>query len=476
LLGSRLTPINQLDAAILDAVEVKRIFGFEMGSYHGEACGTTHCRAGSAIVLHPMGSALEAVFGSWFAGAVIYRVSTGRVPNFFATNEEALADMRACAAQEQAEFPAPQVSPVEALRETGEKVFRELMTQSVEETARQRDAALATVDALREELQKMSAFVCQPIVEPAPAPTHDASGNRIAYGDGECRPAPAPQASPVERPIVVGSTWWHTNDSEPRKVVDTDSDSVLTDECGYHVDKFRREHEWVSDPQPEPKLPCKWAHPLNTDVRCLRAGGHDGDCEFPEPAKARVEQGGDAVRDIRPMLEEIEAVWRQLTPNETVKAWYWLDAQTHGEVVAKLIRERDDLADQCADLRITARQALDQESGLRAKLTEAESHAAESAWRQRQCFQLAAAKPSRESLAGRNFVAGYRAALAALPDSGKLEHLEAIAACARRALASHQWEKLEDAKRHLDELVERRMPLPAPPVSDGNSESAQPKP
>jgi hypothetical protein len=101
LLGPRLTPIPALDATILAAIEAGK-WAFDMRWYHRatteRACGTTHCRAGSAIVLHPMGAELERVFGSWLAGAVIYRVSTGRVPNFFATDEEAMADMQAGAA------------------------------------------------------------------------------------------------------------------------------------------------------------------------------------------------------------------------------------------------------------------------------------------------------------------------------------------------------------------------------------------
>jgi hypothetical protein len=101
LLGPRLQPIPQLDATILRVVEVDHRWGLEMGSYHntGGGCGTTHCRAGSAIVLHPMGAELERVFGSWLAGAVIYRVSTGSVPDFFASNEDAMADMRRAAAE-----------------------------------------------------------------------------------------------------------------------------------------------------------------------------------------------------------------------------------------------------------------------------------------------------------------------------------------------------------------------------------------
>jgi hypothetical protein len=95
MLGSRLAPVARLDAQILEAVEAGR-WSLDMGSWHGEsACGTTHCRAGSAIALHPMGAELERVFGPWLAGAAIYLRSTGRVPDFFASNADALADMRA---------------------------------------------------------------------------------------------------------------------------------------------------------------------------------------------------------------------------------------------------------------------------------------------------------------------------------------------------------------------------------------------
>ena len=44
-------------------------------------------------MLHPIGRKLEAVFSSWLAGAAIYIRSTGAVPDFFATDEAALADM-----------------------------------------------------------------------------------------------------------------------------------------------------------------------------------------------------------------------------------------------------------------------------------------------------------------------------------------------------------------------------------------------
>lgn len=107
LLGARLVPIPDLDAQILQALDAGR-WTLDMATYHftdaaqgpapsASACGTTHCRAGSAIVLHPLGHELERVFGSWLAGAAIYLRSTGAVPNFFAQDDEAMADMRRAA-------------------------------------------------------------------------------------------------------------------------------------------------------------------------------------------------------------------------------------------------------------------------------------------------------------------------------------------------------------------------------------------
>lgn len=101
LMGDRLAPISKLDAAILSAIEVEKRFGLDMLSWHKGNCETTHCRAGSAIVLHPIGRELEIVLGPWFAGAVIYQKSTGRIPNFFASNEAAMTDIRECAAAQQ---------------------------------------------------------------------------------------------------------------------------------------------------------------------------------------------------------------------------------------------------------------------------------------------------------------------------------------------------------------------------------------
>ena len=39
------------------------------------------------------------MMGAWTAGAMIYRESTGRVPDFYAATDATLADIRACAAR-----------------------------------------------------------------------------------------------------------------------------------------------------------------------------------------------------------------------------------------------------------------------------------------------------------------------------------------------------------------------------------------
>lgn len=64
----------------------------DMSDWHG--CETTHCRAGWAIHLAgKQGYELEEKYGSHAAGEKIYLASTGRVPDFFATNKDALDDI-----------------------------------------------------------------------------------------------------------------------------------------------------------------------------------------------------------------------------------------------------------------------------------------------------------------------------------------------------------------------------------------------
>jgi hypothetical protein len=70
-----------------------------MSQWH--TCETTHCRAGWAITLAgPDGKELEKKYGPRIAGAMIYRASTGRAPHFFASDKDALEDIRQCAAEQ----------------------------------------------------------------------------------------------------------------------------------------------------------------------------------------------------------------------------------------------------------------------------------------------------------------------------------------------------------------------------------------
>ncbi len=67
---------------------------FEMSNWH---CGTSQCRAGWVVTLAgEAGKALEAATSTAFAAMQIYRASdpTWRMSNFFASNADALADMK----------------------------------------------------------------------------------------------------------------------------------------------------------------------------------------------------------------------------------------------------------------------------------------------------------------------------------------------------------------------------------------------
>jgi hypothetical protein len=67
----------------------------DMGIWHN--CRTTHCRAGWAIQLAgKAGKRLETKLGPGVAGALIYWNSTGMIPDFFAEQVDALADIRRC--------------------------------------------------------------------------------------------------------------------------------------------------------------------------------------------------------------------------------------------------------------------------------------------------------------------------------------------------------------------------------------------
>ncbi len=95
LRGAGIPVVKNLDAEILKVV-TEGSGKLEMGGWH--TCETTHCRAGWAIHLAGKpGYDLEREIGSCAAGALIYHASTGRVPNFFAGNDEAMQDIKACA-------------------------------------------------------------------------------------------------------------------------------------------------------------------------------------------------------------------------------------------------------------------------------------------------------------------------------------------------------------------------------------------
>jgi hypothetical protein len=88
--------VEALDAKILSAINVEGC-ALDMSTWH--KCETTHCRAGWAVTLAGKeGAELEAKYGPEDAGRRIYLASTGYVPNFFASNDAALEDIKARAA------------------------------------------------------------------------------------------------------------------------------------------------------------------------------------------------------------------------------------------------------------------------------------------------------------------------------------------------------------------------------------------
>ena len=115
LRGSVIPIVQNIDAAMLAAIEANKASGkngLKMDNWHGADkcdetnwCETTHCRAGYAICLAgKAGFDLEKKFGPNVAGALIYAASGSHpVPNFYDTNEGAMADIRRRAGVEPAE-------------------------------------------------------------------------------------------------------------------------------------------------------------------------------------------------------------------------------------------------------------------------------------------------------------------------------------------------------------------------------------
>lgn len=87
--------IKNIHQAVYDAASQPG--ALEMGSWHHE-CGTTHCRAGWVVTIAGEGGkALEYALGTPAAAALIYIASDPnleRIPDFYASNESALADMK----------------------------------------------------------------------------------------------------------------------------------------------------------------------------------------------------------------------------------------------------------------------------------------------------------------------------------------------------------------------------------------------
>lgn len=95
--------VFQLDLKILTAIELLQERGVSsVGAGSWRVCAVARDRARWAIGLAGAeGMALEATVGTATAAGLIYRASTGRVPNFYATCEESLADIKRSAWKQQ---------------------------------------------------------------------------------------------------------------------------------------------------------------------------------------------------------------------------------------------------------------------------------------------------------------------------------------------------------------------------------------
>jgi hypothetical protein len=104
LAGAQYYTVLELHTKMLAAIEAGGTL--DMSTWH--TCDTTHCRAGWAIHLAgDAGRLLEAQIGSSAAGALIHQASCPwmeKLPDFYASNEDALADIKRCAEREQQEL------------------------------------------------------------------------------------------------------------------------------------------------------------------------------------------------------------------------------------------------------------------------------------------------------------------------------------------------------------------------------------
>jgi hypothetical protein len=95
-----LPSIPKIHQAIYEAAS--KPYALKMDDWH--SCETTHCRAGWVIALAGSGGkALEWALGTPTAAALIYQRSDPtlkRIPDFYCSNEVALADMKRLAEEE----------------------------------------------------------------------------------------------------------------------------------------------------------------------------------------------------------------------------------------------------------------------------------------------------------------------------------------------------------------------------------------
>ena len=97
LRGAEIPVIPDLDRQILTAIES----GGKLCMNAWHTCKTTHCRAGWAVtVAGEPGMALERAIGTAAAAALMYAAirPNERVPDFYAGDGEAMADIQRCAA------------------------------------------------------------------------------------------------------------------------------------------------------------------------------------------------------------------------------------------------------------------------------------------------------------------------------------------------------------------------------------------
>jgi len=84
--------MTDIDARILSDVDSGK-FNLDMSDYH---CGTSYCMAGFAdLYAKKLSADMSGYLGYYLTGALIFKKSTGRIPNFFASDKAAMADMRA---------------------------------------------------------------------------------------------------------------------------------------------------------------------------------------------------------------------------------------------------------------------------------------------------------------------------------------------------------------------------------------------